>query len=48
MARRAVRKLFCHHCGRDLFTLPVAAGVYCSNDCADRDVARLEYGAQTY
>ncbi len=47
-ARRAIQKLFCRHCGRDLFTRPAIAVVYCSYDCADRDVARLEFGAQIY
>lgn len=46
--RRAVRKLFCRHCGQDMFNVPIAANLYCSDDCLDRDLTRLEYGAQIY
>ena len=47
-ARRAARSLFCNYCGRDLFTIPIAADHYCSDECADRELARREFTLQIY
>lgn len=38
-ARRAVRKMFCGYCERDLFASR-SGDLYCSDQCADRDWAR--------
>lgn len=39
-ARRAVRRLFCGYCGRDLFCSRRIGNLYCSDQCAERDWAR--------